>query len=314
MSIASSVVLWCILVLVVVLDPGCLAVRPRYLPSRGPQRQQVNVTAEPARTKVKTAVEVKEAPAARLEAGPTTCAPFIRPTTSAPQKWLRSLCLTPRGLFPHPLDCRKYLDCWDGRVLEVYCPNDLVFSDLAGGFCDYLEYVDCGSRPLLNSGPGKPTFIVPEYVKPTITHGEKWVVAEGGFIPKDSMEAGLEFETPVFVGRAYVDNHLLPCTAIRHLGCRVAWNNTEYIISNYEVLVNTAIQWIPSNSTTLVPSKAIKVGYLNFGLPLEILFMGRAYVRNELTPGYLMESRPWLVQTFNGTTYFTERYETLTLA
>ncbi|KAF4528926.1 hypothetical protein B566_EDAN010243, partial [Ephemera danica] len=41
-----------------------------------------------------------------------------------------------------------YKHCWDGRVLEVQCPNDLAYSDLSGGFCDYLEYVDCGSRPV----------------------------------------------------------------------------------------------------------------------------------------------------------------------
>ncbi|KAF4528925.1 hypothetical protein B566_EDAN010242 [Ephemera danica] len=70
------------------------------------------------------------------------------PTTGAPQSQLRALCGSPRGRFPHPLDCRKYLDCWDGRVLEVQCPNDLAYSDLSGGFCDYLEYVDCGLRPV----------------------------------------------------------------------------------------------------------------------------------------------------------------------
>jgi hypothetical protein len=57
----------------------------------------------------------------------TTYAP--RPTTSMSQSRLRALCLTPRGKFAHPLDCRKYVDCWDGRVLEKRCPNDLVFND-----------------------------------------------------------------------------------------------------------------------------------------------------------------------------------------
>jgi hypothetical protein len=47
------------------------------------------------------------------------------------------------------MDCHKFVDCWDGRVREKYCPDNQVFSDLPGGFCDYLEYVDCGNRPLL---------------------------------------------------------------------------------------------------------------------------------------------------------------------
>ncbi|KAF4519405.1 hypothetical protein B566_EDAN008713 [Ephemera danica] len=78
-----------------------------------------------------------------------------KPTTSAPQSYLRSLCQERRGVFPHPRDCRKFVDCWDGRVREKYCPDNQVFSDLPGGFCDYLEYVDCGSRPLLK--PLNPT-------------------------------------------------------------------------------------------------------------------------------------------------------------
>ena len=77
-------------------------------------------------------------------------------TTTAPQSFLRALCKTPRGQFPHPLDCRKFVDCWDGRVLEKLCPHNLVFSDL-GDFCDYREYVECGTRPILGDPPQQPT-------------------------------------------------------------------------------------------------------------------------------------------------------------
>ncbi|XP_072389860.1 uncharacterized protein [Diabrotica undecimpunctata] len=56
---------------------------------------------------------------------------------------LQKRCLQPRGQFPS-LSCKKYVNCWDGHVVEQECPEGLLFS--TKGYCDYSYNVNCGDR------------------------------------------------------------------------------------------------------------------------------------------------------------------------
>jgi hypothetical protein len=63
--------------------------------------------------------------------------------------------------------------------LEQSCPWGTAYSDLPGGFCDYLEYVDCGGRsttsttttttapppPVVDDEPIEPD-VIPEDAEP----------------------------------------------------------------------------------------------------------------------------------------------------
>ncbi|CAG9838036.1 unnamed protein product [Diabrotica balteata] len=56
---------------------------------------------------------------------------------------LQKRCLQPRGQFPSS-SCKKYVNCWDGHVVEQECPEGLLFS--TKGYCDYSYNVNCGDR------------------------------------------------------------------------------------------------------------------------------------------------------------------------
>ncbi|KAJ8918934.1 hypothetical protein NQ315_016836 [Exocentrus adspersus] len=58
---------------------------------------------------------------------------------------LKDKCLTPRGQFPSTT-CNKFVNCWDGVILEQECPEGFLFS--AKGYCDFSTKVDCGDRPV----------------------------------------------------------------------------------------------------------------------------------------------------------------------
>lgn len=67
---------------------------------------------------------------------------------------LLKFCLKPRGQFPSK-SCNKYVNCWDGVVLEQECPGGLLFS--SKGYCDYPANVDCSNR----TPPSNFTFYLP---------------------------------------------------------------------------------------------------------------------------------------------------------
>ncbi|XP_049821643.1 probable chitinase 10 isoform X2 [Aethina tumida] len=65
------------------------------------------------------------------------------PTLPPADPALLKFCLKPRGQFPSK-SCNKYVNCWDGVVLEQECPGGLLFS--SKGYCDYPANVDCSNR------------------------------------------------------------------------------------------------------------------------------------------------------------------------
>lgn len=75
----------------------------------------------------------------------TTTTTTMRPTTTTTSKKPSppvATCPKPNGLFPHPGDCRKYVNCWKGRPHIQNCAEGTLFS--AGlGTCDHAYKVDC---------------------------------------------------------------------------------------------------------------------------------------------------------------------------
>lgn len=49
------------------------------------------------------------------------------------------------GIFPHPADCTKFLNCDNGRTFELNCREGLAYNDDFKG-CDYPQNVNCGIR------------------------------------------------------------------------------------------------------------------------------------------------------------------------
>ncbi|XP_069970434.1 antigen WC1.1 [Penaeus vannamei] len=62
--------------------------------------------------------------------------PRARPPPGPPS------CPSPNGLFPHPQDCSKYLNCAGGRVFEQACGPGTVFNPAISA-CDWPSAVDC---------------------------------------------------------------------------------------------------------------------------------------------------------------------------
>ncbi|XP_028144966.1 probable chitinase 10 isoform X2 [Diabrotica virgifera virgifera] len=79
---------------------------------------------------------------------PTVVLPVTAPTVATlppvlVDPDLQKRCLQPRGQFPSS-SCKKYVNCWDGHVVEQECPEGLLFS--TKGYCDYPYNVNCGDR------------------------------------------------------------------------------------------------------------------------------------------------------------------------
>ena len=51
-------------------------------------------------------------------------------------------CPVRNGLFPHPTDCDKYVNCFDFRPYVQQCPETLWF-DAATGGCEKADSVAC---------------------------------------------------------------------------------------------------------------------------------------------------------------------------
>uniref|UniRef100_A0A182PVA8 Chitin-binding type-2 domain-containing protein n=1 Tax=Anopheles epiroticus TaxID=199890 RepID=A0A182PVA8_9DIPT len=60
------------------------------------------------------------------------------------------------GIFlPHPTDCRKYLNCWQGQLIEGSCPLGLYF-DLERQVCEAEARVRCKMNALDSTTIAKP--------------------------------------------------------------------------------------------------------------------------------------------------------------
>ncbi|XP_060524847.1 peritrophin-44-like isoform X2 [Cylas formicarius] len=56
---------------------------------------------------------------------------------------LQKLCKQSKGLF-RGTSCNRYVNCWDGNVVEGQCPEGTLFS--TKGYCDFAHNVDCESH------------------------------------------------------------------------------------------------------------------------------------------------------------------------
>lgn len=65
-----------------------------------------------------------------------------QPRQYNPQSTGTPVCPSEFGLFPHPLDCSKFLNCGHGIMHIQYCGRGTVFNPISK-FCDWPENVDC---------------------------------------------------------------------------------------------------------------------------------------------------------------------------
>jgi len=75
----------------------------------------------------------------------------IYPATAAPQGPIQQAPVqcgkTQTGIFPHPTECHKYVQCSMGRRFEMTCPSSLVYNPSLGS-CDFQVNVpSCFNRP-----------------------------------------------------------------------------------------------------------------------------------------------------------------------
>jgi len=75
--------------------------------------------------------------------------PVIRSTSSSARLfWDPNFCLDWNDMdaFPHPDSCAEYLICWGGELLELTCPDDMLF-DIIDLVCDHPDFVVCLGDP-----------------------------------------------------------------------------------------------------------------------------------------------------------------------
>jgi len=70
---------------------------------------------------------------------PATNAPY-NPVTNAPSTQAFKCAAGQSGIFPHPSDCRKYIQCSSGVQFTMTCPNNLMFNPNMGS-CDFAVNV-----------------------------------------------------------------------------------------------------------------------------------------------------------------------------
>lgn len=105
------------------------------------------------------------------------------------------------GVYPHPMDCSKFIQCDRGRTYIVDCAVNTVFNDLAK-VCDWPWKTSCGARPFYgniavqpSSLPPPPTPFIPTYDPQTnnypqeeIFHGEGLINVRTGRLASQSQQ------------------------------------------------------------------------------------------------------------------------------
>lgn len=113
-----------------------------------------------------------------------------------------------------------------------------------------------------------------------------WVPVNGGAIPPNAIEGGVDGET-LFIGRAEHEGALIPGKVVPSHGvCYVAWGGAEVPKSEYEVLCDAAGMWVPCSGQN-VPGQALEGGRTEDGEPL---YVGRANHEGTMTVGKVQGS------------------------
>jgi hypothetical protein len=108
---------------------------------------------------------MKVARSASVTFPPTTTRPPTPPstvsTTTTPTPVITLSCPHPKGFFPHPTDCKKFVNCWGGRPAVQVCAEGTLFN-AATRECDHASKVVCLSTCNLiflffNLNENKPT-------------------------------------------------------------------------------------------------------------------------------------------------------------
>ncbi|KAG1691850.1 Protein obstructor-E [Nymphon striatum] len=60
---------------------------------------------------------------------------------------VQNMCPESEGLFPHPTDCSKYINCYKSHATIQQCPNCYVFNG-TNNYCDFPENVDCSGKSI----------------------------------------------------------------------------------------------------------------------------------------------------------------------
>ncbi|XP_032783777.2 uncharacterized protein LOC116921556 isoform X1 [Daphnia magna] len=73
---------------------------------------------------------------------PTPSTVTTTSTTAAPVPLFKMSCPQPKGFFPHPHDCKKFINCWMGRPAVQVCAEGTLFN-AAARECDHAAKVVC---------------------------------------------------------------------------------------------------------------------------------------------------------------------------
>jgi Protein of unknown function (DUF3421) len=97
------------------------------------------------------------------------------------------------------------------------------------------------------------------------------------------VQAGTDDDgSPIFVGRAFFQNDLLPAKVIPSKNAAyVCHNGGEHFVDEFDVLMTVTYVW-RAGAHGSVPIGAVTVGNTSDGEPL---YMGRAHYQGTLTPG-----------------------------
>ncbi|XP_076637383.1 uncharacterized protein LOC143349763 isoform X4 [Colletes latitarsis] len=132
-----------------------------------------------------------------------------------------------------------------------------------------------------------------------------WCDAAGGMVPPNAVEGGRD-EEPLFVGRARHEGALLPGKVKpSHSVCYVAWGGQEHGKSEYQVLCNINITWMPTSENNIPPS-AVPAGETEDG---ETLYVGRVHHEGTVTIGKVQPSHSVCYIPFAGSEVSFSEYE-----